>query len=118
MEEVDRLLQVTLYVTDVERSARFYAAVGLRVYPIEEPPYPRHSEGWIADTALTLWPAVERATGHIRLGLRVGSIDAVAIRLDEIDMPYERSRRFLLHTTDPDGNGVHLVQRTKSSATQ
>ncbi|WP_260758553.1 hypothetical protein [Mycobacterium sp. SMC-8] len=39
------LRELTLFVSDVDAAARFYEAIGLALYCIEEPEHPRHYDG-------------------------------------------------------------------------
>lgn len=48
------LRELTLFVSDVDAVARFYKAIGLALFCIDDPEHPRHYDG---ELGLQLWPA-------------------------------------------------------------
>ena len=103
-------LELTLFVSDVDRSAGFYRALGLNLSIVDEPGHPHHYEGGVRGTCLQIYPADSRAVTRVQLGLRVVSIEDVAARFDELGTPYELPLPKRLVTRDPDGNRVHLSE--------
>lgn len=104
------LLELTLFVADVDRSFAFYSALGVDLFLVEEPPHPRHYDGALGNTAIQIYPAGDHPVTTIQLGLRVPDIPHVAQLLDDISVVYELPLRHRLTTRDPDGNRVHLSQ--------
>ncbi|MFN8228338.1 MAG: VOC family protein [Mycobacterium sp.] len=104
------LLELTLFVADVDRSFAFYTALGVDLFLVEEPGHPRHYDGALGNTAVQIYPADDRPATTVQLGFRVPDIAAIAHRLDGVGVLYELPLRHRLTTRDPDGNRVHLSQ--------
>lgn len=105
------ILEITLVVADVDRSAAFYRALGISLFDYAEFGEIHHFDGVIGQTALQLWPAGTQPVGKVQLGFRVTDIiDTIAAALTELGVEYERPMRRRLRTTDPDGNRVHVSE--------
>jgi catechol 2,3-dioxygenase-like lactoylglutathione lyase family enzyme len=105
------LLQIVLFVGDIDSTARFYRAVGVALSRVDTQSPTAFAEGGVNQTAVTLWPSGERDVTRVNLGFRVDSVTDVAAALDGLNVEYElvEPRPHLLRTQDPDGNQVHLV---------
>ena len=80
------LLELTLFVTDVDAAALFYEAVGVALFCVDEPGHPRHYDG---ELGLQLWPASDRyPVSSVQLGFVVNDLPAVVVRLDAIGAPW------------------------------
>lgn len=104
------LLELTLFVRDVEASAAFYRAVGAELLSVDEPGRPRHYDGSIGESAVQLFPTGDRTASRVQLGFRVGDISQAAASLEELGVAADVPLPGRLHTFDPDGNRVHLSQ--------
>ncbi|MGB0972319.1 MAG: hypothetical protein ACPGVG_15375 [Mycobacterium sp.] len=83
------LLQLTLFVRDIDESAGFYRALGLNLYGVDDPGFPRYYEGGLGSTMILLHPAADRVVTSVKIGFRVLSISEVATTLDELGTAYE-----------------------------
>ena len=72
------LLELTLFVADVDRSFAFYTALGVDLFLVEEPGHPRHYDGALGNTAVQIYPADDRPATTVQLGFRVPDIAAIA----------------------------------------
>lgn len=67
---------IVLYVADIDRSAAFYAALGVTFQREQHGKGPVHYSANINDTVLELYPASERLPAtKVRLGFAIASID-------------------------------------------
>lgn len=105
------LLELTLFVKDVDESAAFYRAIGITLFDDDQPGRPHLVDGLIGGTgaALQLFPAGNRSITRIQLGFRVTDVATVAAALTRLGVEYEIPGVRRLRTTDPDGNRVHLT---------
>ncbi|KRQ73308.1 hypothetical protein AOT83_01185 [Mycobacteroides sp. H001] len=108
MTEAHSLLEVTLFVSDPNRSAEFYRALGITLFENCEPGCPTHYDGGVGEVVLQLWPSLERPISKVQLGLRATDIGAVSLALDGLGIGYELPGPRRLRAFDPDGNRVHL----------
>ena len=115
------LHHISMIVADSDRARAFYEGLlGLEV--IERPPLPFPG----------LWLAVGHQQIHLlelpnpdpmdgrpehagrdrHLAMTIGSLDALAARLEEQGIPFTRSRsgRKALFCRDPDGNGLEFIE--------
>lgn len=104
------LLELSLFVGDVDTSAKFYRAIGVRLFPVDEPGHPHHYDGAIGDTVVQLFPAGERPVTRIQLGFRVTSLEEVREALHTIGTACQVPGPHRLQTRDPDGNRIHVSQ--------
>lgn len=105
------LLELTLFVSDVDESAAFYRAMGVTLFNDDQPGRPHVVDGLIGRTGavLQLFPAGERPSTKVQLGFRVSDVAAVAAALARLGVGYEIPGVRRLRTTDPNGNRVHLT---------
>jgi hypothetical protein len=93
----------------MDSAARFYEAIGLALFRVDEPGHPRHYDG---ELGLQLWPASQRRpVSSVQLGFVVGEVAAVVQRLDDLGAPWTCRLPNAVTTRDPDGNKVNLIQR-------
>ncbi len=121
------LFEMTLEVSDLATSERFYRdVIGL---PIAERWTDERPAVWLArgrEGFLGLWPpetggavAIHGGRGgrHVHFALRVpmGTLDAIAARLESLDYPVESwdfgNGNRAIYLDDPDGNVVELTER-------
>lgn len=103
------LRELTLFVSDVDAAARFYEAIGLALFCIEEPEYPRHYDG---ELGLQLWPGTaRRQMSSVQLGFVVEDISATVRRLDAVGASWTCDLPNFVRTSDPEGNKITLTQR-------
>ena len=103
------LRELTLLVSDVDASARFYEPIGLALFCIEELEYPRHYDG---ELGLQLWPATaRRPVSCVQLGFVVEDISATVRRLDAVGASWTCDLPNLVRTSEPEGNKITLTQR-------
>jgi catechol 2,3-dioxygenase-like lactoylglutathione lyase family enzyme len=105
------LLEVTLFVRDVDASAAFYRALGVGLFSVTgEPRSPYYYEGSVGDVAVQIYPAGAGPITRVQLAFRGTSIDEVEKRLEAQGTPYESPVPKTLSTYDPDGNRVHMSE--------
>lgn len=80
------LLELTLFVSDVDESAAFYGAIGITLFNYDQPGRPHFVDGHIGGTgaALQLFPAGDRPITKVQLGFRVTDVAAVAGELTRL----------------------------------
>ncbi|WP_369830836.1 VOC family protein [Mycobacterium sp. 1245852.3] len=105
------LLELTLFVTDVDESAAFYSAIGIPLFDDDQPGRPPLVDGLIGGSGagFQLVPAGDRSITRVQLGFRVTDVAEVATALTRLGVGYEIPGVRRLRTTDPDGNRVHLT---------
>lgn len=105
------LLELTLFVGDVDESAAFYRAIGITLFNDDQPGRPRLVDGHVGETGtvLQLFPSVNRPITRVQLGFRVTDVATVAADLTRLGIDYEIPGVRRLRTMDPDGNRVHLT---------
>jgi catechol 2,3-dioxygenase-like lactoylglutathione lyase family enzyme len=109
------LLELTLFVSDVDKSAEFYRALGLKLFDAAEPGHPHMVGGGIGHNAgFQLFPAGSTPVTRVQLGLYVADLAIVTPELDRLNISYELPMTRRLTTKDPDGNRVHLTEVAKS----
>ncbi len=115
------LHHISMIVADSDRARAFYEGLlGLEV--IERPPLPFPGL-WLAvgDSQIHLLELPnpdpmdgrpEHAGRDRHLAMTIGSLDALAARLEEQGIPFTRSRsgRKALFCRDPDGNGLEFIE--------
>jgi hypothetical protein len=104
------LLEITLCVADVDVSARFYEAAGLRLFCVDDPDCPRHYDG---ELGFQLWPAgsCSHPVSHLQLGFVVDDLAVSVQRLMAVGAQWTCRFPDFASTRDPDGNRVNLAQR-------
>lgn len=103
------LLELTLFVTDVDATAQFYQAAGLQLFCVDEPGYPRHYDG---ELGFQLFPAGTRHTvSHFQMGLVVDDLAASVRQLTAVGAKWTCRFPNFVTTHDPDGNKINLAQR-------
>lgn len=104
------LVELTIFVTDLDVSANFYRALGLDLFENNEPGYTRHYDvGLGEETMMQLFPASEKhGASHVQLGFHVDDLAAVASQLDQRGNAWECSNPNWINTFDPDGNRIHV----------
>lgn len=103
------LRELTLFVSDVDAAARFYEAIGLALFCIDEPEHPRHYDG---ELGLQLWPATaRRPVSQLQLGFVVEDISATVARLEAVGASWTCDLPNFVRTSDPEGNKITLTQR-------
>ena len=106
------ILELTLFVTDVDATARFYQAAGLRLFCVDEPGYPRHYDG---DLGFQLFPAGTRhPVSHVQMGFFVDDLAASVRQLTIEGAQWTCRLPNFVATHDPDGNKINLAQRRKA----
>jgi lactoylglutathione lyase len=101
--------------SDLERSRAFYSQLGLNLRPEKHGDGPLHYSCDLAGTVLELYPANQRPTGGLRLGLRLPSAASVLDRLLAAGFLAERPGLIerkdgpsVCLIRDPDGNVIEL----------
>jgi catechol 2,3-dioxygenase-like lactoylglutathione lyase family enzyme len=101
-----RFLELTLFVSDVDRSAAFWRALGFQVEPC-----PPTMDVFVGDLTVQLFPSnAKQPTSRVQLGFQVPDLDATTRDLTEAGFPCEPLRYQRIMVNDPDGNTVHLGQ--------
>lgn len=105
------LLELTLFVTDVDESAAFYRAIGIELFDDDQPGRPHLVDGQIGKTGavLQLFPAGNRPITRVQLGFVVTDIATIAAELTGLGIEYEIPGARRLRARDPNGNRVHLT---------
>ncbi|OBH51294.1 VOC family protein [Mycobacterium sp. E2479] len=105
------LLELTLYVADVDESAAFYRAIGITLFNDDQPGRPHTVDGHVGETGtvLQLFPAGDKPIAKVQLGFHVTDVASVAAELTRLGVPYEIPGVRRVRTADPNGNRVHLT---------
>jgi catechol 2,3-dioxygenase-like lactoylglutathione lyase family enzyme len=107
------LSRLSLFVSDIDRSATFYEAIGIEFVSDDDPGYARSFDGRIDDTTLELVEATgRRSITHVALTFRVSDIAAAVTRLDDLGYEWHCMIPDYVIVTDPDGNVVSILQET------
>lgn len=112
---VRNLVELTIFVTDLDASANFYGALGLDVFENNEPGYTRHFDVGLGEkTMMQLFPASEtHAASHVQLGFHVHDVATVATQLDQHGYAWDCGNPNWINTLDPDGNRIHVREHRK-----
>jgi lactoylglutathione lyase len=108
---------VVLYVKDLERSRRFYEALGLEFVHEQHGDGPAHYACAMSDLVLELYPAragiAPGGRAAVSLGFRVSSIPTVLEQIhplsDVLGMPTANPNTVPLRLKDPDGHVVFVT---------
>ncbi|OBH59557.1 hypothetical protein A5685_03220 [Mycobacterium colombiense] len=105
------MLELSLFVRDVDESATFYRAIGVALFNDDHPGRPHVVDGHIGKTGavLQLFPAGSRPITRVQLGFRVADVATIAAELTRLGIEYEIPGARRLRTRDPNGNRVHLT---------
>ncbi|TRW81486.1 VOC family protein [Mycolicibacterium sp. 018/SC-01/001] len=107
------LTVLELYVSDLERSRRFYTCLGLTFTREQYGDRPVHYATLVdGDIILRLLPAGEGPPTRTRLGFALTSPGAVAETVGATRYSVKDRRGMLLTALDPDGNVVELTSLT------
>ncbi len=108
---------VVIRSADLDRSARFFAAVGVRLAPERHGTGPKHLAGQAGGAVLEVYPSGDTgSTAGVRLGFRVPSLAGVLASLAEVEAvvvvspPKKSPWGLRAVVTDPDGHRVELVE--------
>lgn len=107
---------VVLYMSDVERSRRFYGLVGAEFAPEQHGHGPEHYSAVLGSVVFELYPRGDRPATRARVGFRVDDLDETVARLRAEGFVVERGSEAAITrrravATDPDGNKVELSER-------
>lgn len=106
------ILELTLFVTDVDATANFYQAAGLQLFCVDEPGCPRHYGG---DLGFQLWTADARhPVSHFQMGFFVDDLAASVTQLTAVGAQWTCRLPNFVTTHDPDGNKINLAQRRRA----
>lgn len=106
------ILELTLFVTDVDATARFYQAAGLMLFSVDEPGFPRHYDG---DVGFQLWTADARhPVSHLQMGFFVDELAVSVSQLTALGAQWTCRFPNFVTTHDPDGNKINLIQRRRA----
>lgn len=111
-----KLNLVVLRVSDLVRSERFYAALGLQFQQEQHGRGPAHLSAQTGDSVLELYPATgETTSGNVRIGFTVENIQALLQSALEVGGSVVQAvhssdwgKRAVL--ADPDGHKIELVE--------
>jgi catechol 2,3-dioxygenase-like lactoylglutathione lyase family enzyme len=100
------LTLVVLRCADLERSRRFYEALGFTLVAEQHDAGPRHYSGRVGQTVLELYPDASGSTRGLRLGLQLIDLAAALSALAAIgSVPRPGSP---VTIDDPDGHRLEL----------
>ena len=106
MANVSGLTLVVLRCADLERSRRFYEALGLTLMPEQHGAGPRHYSARVGQTVLEFYPDAGGSTRGLRLGLELVDLAAAVSELAKIGaVPRPGSP---VTIDDPDGHRLEL----------
>jgi hypothetical protein len=104
------LPELTLFVRDLDKSARFHCALGIKPFAAAEHGRPRMVEGSIARApGFQLFPSGNKPTTRVQLGFHVADLESRR----RAGSPEHHLRAPHGETTShdrPDGNRVHLAE--------
>ncbi len=116
MSDAVSLTLVMIRSADLQRSARFYAALGVRLAPERHGSGPEHLAGQVGGTLLEVYPSDGVGSAAVvRIGFCVPSVTGTLSALAEaggvIVSPAKEGRWGLRAiVADPDGHRVELVE--------
>ena len=110
-------IAVTIAVTDLEASRRFYAAIGADL-SIDDgggcPDAAPYYEGWLGGCGITLCPAVDgAATRGLELEVTVDCVLTVVGSFLAEGIANTLDIGGLIQCKDPDGNTVHVMEKRR-----
>ncbi|WP_328354130.1 VOC family protein [Mycobacterium sp. NBC_00419] len=112
------LLELTVFVSNVDESSQFYRALGFRLFEVDAPGYPQMVDGSLGiNTGFQIVSAGSRSPTHIQLGFYVADLAVVANALQRLSIPYQLPMPRRLTTEDPDGNHLHLTELARDDRT-
>jgi lactoylglutathione lyase len=109
---VSGLTLVVLRCADLERSRRFYEALGFTLIPEQHGSGPRHYSARVGETVLEFYPDASGSTRGLRLGLQLIDLSAAISALADIGVVLRSGSPVTID--DPDGHRLEL--RSASAA--
>jgi catechol 2,3-dioxygenase-like lactoylglutathione lyase family enzyme len=103
---VSGLTLVVLRCADLERSRRFYEALGLTMVSEQHGAGPRHYSARVGEIVLEFYPDAGGSTRGLRLGLRLTDLAAAVSALAEIGVVLRPGSPVTVD--DPDGHRIEL----------
>jgi lactoylglutathione lyase len=103
---VAELSLVVLRCADLERTRRFYEALGLTLTPEQHGSGPRHYSARVGETVVEFYPDVSGSTRGLRLGLRLVDVQAAVSAVAEIGAVARPGSPLTID--DPDGHRLEL----------
>ena len=106
---------IVLRCLDLERSRRFYEALGLTLRPEQHGVGPRHYSAVVGETVVELYPQGDATTSGLRLGFLIQDLPAVLAAIAHGDGNVMRAdvnaQPPSALVVDPDGHKIELTQR-------
>jgi len=121
MHEDPTLSLIVLRVSNIERAAEFYSAIGFTFECEQHGSGPEHFSTWVGDTVFELFPASERfPVTTSRVGFAVASIEDVLHKWRQtgckvLSEPKESPYGLRAVVADPDDHRVELTQKPEPS---
>lgn len=118
-----RMTMLVIRAADLERSRRFYSALGLLMSREQHGRGPVHYSSYLGETLLEIYPCTKKVpSGGLRLGLQFDSVDE-AIKslvsegfLSGQPKEVERDHGPTVLLNDPDGNVIELSSKMETVA--
>ncbi len=120
MSDAPALSLIVIRVSDIERSAAFYSALGFTFKREQHGSGPSHYSAWVGDILFELYPASEQFPATtLRMGFVVSSIDSVLEVWRQYDCeilsePKDSLWGLRAVVADPDGHRIELTQRNNN----
>jgi predicted enzyme related to lactoylglutathione lyase len=111
---------IVLRSIDLERSARFYGALGIAFVRERHGNGPEHFAGEVGRIVFEIYPhGTGEATVKTRIGFSVDSLSALIPELQEaggtvVSLPQESPWGMRAVVADPDGHRVELIERDEN----
>ena len=106
MTNVSALILVVLRCADLERTRRFYEALGFTLMPEQHGSGPQHYSAHVGETVLEFYPDASGSTRGLRLGLRLVDVPTALSALAEIGAVVRPGSPPTID--DPDGHRLEL----------
>jgi lactoylglutathione lyase len=100
------LTLVVLRCADLERSRRFYEAIGLTLMPEQHGAGPRHYSARVGKTVLEFYPDASGSTRGLRLGIELVDLAAAVSALARVGVIPRSGAPVTID--DPDGHRLEL----------
>ncbi len=107
---------VVIRVADMEKSRRFYEALGLQFTEEQHGQGPLHLSAVLGGTVFEIYPLGNKPiTSGIRLGFRVSSVSKALDHLRQFDVtvnnpPTHTDYSLVSVVSDPDGHRIEIVE--------
>ena len=123
MYETPIISLVVLRVSNIERAAEFYAAIGLTFQREQHGTGPEHFSTWVGNTVFELYPASEHfPLTPSRIGFTVTAIETVLAKWQQhckvLSEPKVSPYGIRAVVADPDGHRIELTQIEQIELTQ